>query len=138
MTEDLFTTDDLRQMAALGIAPEEAARQVALFRQPPPYTRLLRPCLVGDGIRQLFPSDHPELLDAFAKAAEAGRVGKFVPASGAATRMFQALLAFLNDDDKEMTGDVRTFFDNLPRFAFSGDLLRALLLEPGLGYAEKP
>jgi hypothetical protein len=138
MTDDLFTAADLRQMAALGIAPEEAARQIGLFRNPPPFTRVLRPCEVGDGIRQLFPSDQPELLAIFAEAAAQGRVGKFVPASGAATRMFQALLAYLKDDGAEMTGEVRTFFDNLPRFAFSDDVLRALLLEPGLGYAEKP
>jgi Domain of unknown function (DUF4301) len=148
MPENLFTADDLRQMAALGIAPEEAARQVELFRNPPPYTRVLRPCRIGDGIRQLFPSDHAELLDAFTAAASQGRIGKFVPASGAATRMFKALLAYLHDDHAEMTPEVRTFFDNLPRFAFYDDLdatlkdpraiLRALLLEPGLGYAEKP
>jgi hypothetical protein len=148
MADDLFTAADLRQMAELGITPEEAARQIGLFRNPPPFTRVLRPCEVGDGIRQLFPSDRPELLAVFAEAAAQGRVGKFVPASGAATRMFQALLAYLKDDGAERTGEVRTFFDNLPRFAFYEDLdpavtdpravLRALLLEPGLGYAEKP
>jgi Domain of unknown function (DUF4301) len=159
--EELFTAADLRQMAALGIAPEEAARQVGLFRNPPPFTRVLRPCTVGDGIRQLFPSDHAELLDAFKAAAAQGRIGKFVPASGAATRMFKDLLAYLHSDlhdgGAEMPVPVRTFFDNLSRFAFYDDLcelcgldedaaapgdprtlLRALLLEPGLGYAEKP
>ena len=96
MSADLFTPADLSQMAALGIATEEAARQVELFRNPPAHTRVLRPCRVGDGIRQIFPSDHSDLLAVFAVAAAQGRVGKFVPASGAATRMFQPLLAALN------------------------------------------
>lgn len=147
MSEDLFTENDLRQIAALGIAPEEVARQIELFRNPPPYTRVLRPCQVGDGIRQLFASDHPALLAACAAAAAAGRLGKLVPASGAATRMFKGLL--------ERNGEAKTFFENLPRFAFYEELaaavsrqggspddpeavVRALLWEPGLGYAEKP
>jgi hypothetical protein len=147
MPQDLFQESDIRQMAALGIAPEEAARQIELFRNPPPYTRVLRPCTVGDGIRQLFPSDPADLLAAWERAAAQGRLGKFVPASGAATRMFQGLLT--------PSPDVERFFANLPRFAFYDDLaaaiekqgtslddretvLRTLLQEPGLGYAELP
>jgi hypothetical protein len=156
MPNDLFQEADIRQMADLGIAPEEAARQIELFRNPPPYTRVLRPCTVGDGIRQLFPSDHAGLLVRFAQATGRGRFGKLVPASGAATRMFQALLTFLNDEAAETGGpEVENFFANLPRFAFAGSLttvlttqggspndrravLGALLLDSGLGYAEKP
>jgi len=154
MSADLFTAADLVQMATLEIAPEEAARHVELFCHPPAHTRVLRPCRVSDGIRQLSPSEHSDLLAAFAEAAARGRVAKFVPASGAATRMFQPLLAALNGT-VELTDEVQAFFDNLHRFAFYDDLvsaverqgqtmddrkavLRALLLEPGLGYAEKP
>src|SRR6185295_13705008 len=36
MSEELFTDADLRQMAELEIAPEEAMRQIELFRNPPP------------------------------------------------------------------------------------------------------
>jgi hypothetical protein len=143
----LFSETDLRRMAALGIAPEEAARQIELFRNPPPYTRVLRSCQIGDGIRRLFPSDHPDLLATFETAAAAGRLGKLVPASGAASRMFKGLL--------EANGETEKFFANLPCFAFYEDLaaavesqglsledrqavVRTLLAEPGLGYAEKP
>src|SRR5215467_1607555 len=102
---DLFTAADLHQLAALGIAPAEAERQIELFRNPPPYTRLVRPCRIGDGIRLLALGEHPGLLAAFEDAAARGRLGKFVPASGAATRMFQALLAHLGDEETEMTGE---------------------------------
>jgi hypothetical protein len=153
MLEDLctlFSATDRSRMAALGLDPEEAARQVELFRNPPPSTHVLRPCRVGDGIRQLFPSDHQALLAVFAAAAAAGRIGKLVPASGAASRMFKGLL-----DPLETPGETETFFKNLTRFAFYEDLaaavrqqglsledrqavVRTLLAEPGLGYAEKP
>ncbi len=162
MTSDLFSARDLRQMAGMGIAPEEAARQVELFRNPPPYTRVLRPCRPGDGIRALSLADHDEFLGHFDAAARRGRTAKFVPASGAATRMFKDLLAYLaGSSGAGPSAPVRTFFDNLPRFAFyetlaaalgangidlddavrNGDwrvVLRCLLERPGLGYADLP
>ncbi len=162
MPEGLFTDRDLRQMAAMGLAREEAARQVELFRNPPPHTRVLRPCRLGDGIRSLPPAEHALLLARFDAAAREGRIGKLVPASGAATRMFKDLLAFLAAPaGAELPPPVRTFFDHLDRFAFREDLaaalaeegldlaeavrngehrriLACLLAEPGLGYAELP
>ena len=162
---DLFSTRDLRQMSKMGIKPEEATRQVALFRDPPPFTRVLRPCRPGDGILSISVAMHGTLLEHFDAAARRGRIAKFVPASGAATRMFKDLLAFQTDSDTaegtEPSGAVKTFFDDLHRFAFHEDLAAALgadgigleeavrngehrlvlsyLLEkPGLGYADLP
>jgi hypothetical protein len=151
-TEDLFTDADLRQLDELGIAPEEAARQVELFRNPPPFTRVVRPCTPGDGIRMIFESDHDRLLGYFEEAAREGRIGKLVPASGAASRMFNALLEDLHESPAEPSAEVRTFFDSLSRFAFAEDLaaltqgkendrravLTALLTGQGLGYADLP
>lgn len=161
VAEDLFSPRDVEQMAEAGIAPAEATRQIELFRNPPPYTRVLRPCTPGDGVRILSESEHPELLACFEQAARQGRIGRLVPASGAASRMFKALLAYLNEEEKEPSQEVRTFFENLPRFAFRealarvmarrgldlddavgrGDLrtvLSYLLTEQGLRYADLP
>lgn len=151
MTADLFSPRDLRQMASMGLDPEEAARQIALFRNPPPHTRVLRPCRLGDGIRSIPPEEHAPLLARFDAAAREGRIGKFVPASGAATRMFKDLLEFLaSPPDAEPSPAVRTFFAHLDRFAFRGDLgaavqsgddraiLTCLLEDSGLGYADLP
>jgi hypothetical protein len=146
-------------MAESGVPPEEAARQIEIFRHPPAPTHILRPCRVGDGIRVLREEEKPRLRQLAEGAAAAGRASRFVPASGAATRMFQDLLAFLN----EGTGGeaVETFFGNLPRFAFAealaaamgrtgvaierrlaegdrGEVLSFLLTAAGLGYAELP
>jgi hypothetical protein len=162
MSFEPFTPRDLQQMASMGLAPEEAARQLGLFRHPPPHTRVLRPCRLGDGIRTIPPSAHAALLDRHAAALREDRLGKLVPASGAATRMFRDLLAFLAAPaGAELPAAARAFFDNLDRFAFrddlaaalaadgidlagavrSGDLqlvLRYLLADAGLGYAELP
>ncbi len=155
---DLFSTRDLRQMSKMGIQPEE----VALFRNPPPFTRVLRPCRPGDGILSISVAMHGTLLEHFDAAARRGRIAKFVPASGAATRMFKDLLAFLAaPEGAELSGAVKTFFDNLHGFAFQEDLaaslgadgidleeavrngehrlvLSYLLEKPGLGYADCP
>jgi hypothetical protein len=147
---DEFTPADLSQMAELGIDPAEALRQIELFRNPPPFTRVLRACRVGDGIRQLSKVAEPWLLARFEEAARQGRIAKLVPASGAATRMFKELLADLNAGAQgEPPPEVRTFLDNLPRFAFYEDLapvgtadrrtlLEYLLTEKGLDYVELP
>lgn len=88
---------DLARLAAVGISRDEAERQLALLASPPPPARLLRPCQAGDGILRLDETTAEGLLSAAAKAAADGRLAKFVPASGAASRMFADLLAFLTD-----------------------------------------
>jgi len=151
-SEDLFTAADLRQMEELGIEPGEALRQIELFRNPLPFARVQRPCTPGDGIRMIFDSDQDRLLGYHEKAALQGRIGKLVPASGAASRMFKALLEDLNSGSDEPSAEMRTFFENLPRFAFAEDLadltsgnegdrravLAALCTGQGLGYADLP
>lgn len=175
MTEHpAFTAVDHRQMEELGIAPAEAARHLELYRNPPPFTRVIRPCTAGDGIRVLSPQDEPELTARYGAAAAAGEIHKFVPASGAASRMFKPLLSHLERLDAAAAAGgpapdqepaVRTFFTELPRFAFfeelaaataahglrlgpaaasrmsaaeEGTVLTRLLTAEGLDYAERP
>ncbi|RMF74585.1 MAG: DUF4301 family protein, partial [Acidobacteria bacterium] len=88
-----FTPEDERQLAAHGLSVEDAARQLALLRQPPGYAHLVRPCTVGDGIVVIDPARHEALLARWREASAAGRLTRFVPASGAASRMFRTLLA---------------------------------------------
>ena len=86
-----LTSADLAQLATRGLTPEAVAAQLHQLRHPPRPIALGRPCTVGDGIIRLAPALHPRLLDRGDKVAAAGRVTKFVPASGAATRMFKDL-----------------------------------------------
>ncbi len=92
-----FSPADFAQLADHGIPPDEAARQLQQLRRGQAWTRLVRPCTIGDGIRDLPVDQHAGLLARFAEAAEAGQLTRFVPASGAATRMFQPLLAAASD-----------------------------------------
>jgi hypothetical protein len=128
---------DLEQLAERGIAPAEAERQLALLARPAGHAELVRPCTVGDGIERLDPARVEALLERHAQVAAAGRVSAFVPASGAASRMFRELLAArelpgpLMPEAIRASADpnahaLRSFIDELPRFAFADALAAAL------------
>ena len=102
-------------------------RQLALLRNPPAPPRLARAATVGDGVLRLEERDHSELLELADEAAWAGRLTKFVPASGAASRMF----AFLLEGGGE-TPEKRRFFESVDAFAFAGDLDRLAATPKGL------
>ncbi len=123
---ELFTAADLEQLAAAGISPDEARRQIALLRNPPPHTHVVRPCRPGDGIHVVAEADQPRLLAVAAGATAAGRASKFVPASGAASRMFKVLLEDLEQPAATPSADVVAFFAGLPRIAFRDELAAAL------------
>ena len=116
---------DGRDMASRGIKEAAAAAQLSLFRKGTPWIKLHRPCTIGDGIAALR-SDEIEILSLrYEEAVAAGRVMKFVPASGAASRMFQALI------QQHEGADLNRFVKNLRRFAFYGDLAAAVRTEGG-------
>ena len=98
MREQTFSSRHYQQMADLGIDPEEVLRHLSYLRNPPPFPRIIRPCRLGDGIDLI--EREPELLALHGEAARAGRLSKFVPASGAATRMFRALSLWLHEEDE--------------------------------------
>lgn len=122
---NVFSDQDLIQLRQRGITPEEAETQIRLLRHTPPPVRLERPCTVGDGIVKLEPSQHNELLLAGRRAAAAGRVQKFVPASGAATRMFKDLIGGLSTGGPpSAVSAVGAFFERLDEFPFAEPLRR--------------
>lgn len=92
-----WTPADRAQLRSLGIPEAEADRQLEHYLHPPAPARLVRPCAPGDGIDRILPAEEDELLAAHAAAAAKGRCTKFVPASGAASRMFRTLLGMNGD-----------------------------------------
>lgn len=136
---DEWTAADRAAFTARGITPEQLDAQIAQFKRGFPPIRLDRPCTLGDGI-DVFGSDTDRYLQLHAQAAAAGRLMKFVPASGAASRMFRVLLSVAGGttppDRQSLSAradggdtDARTFLrfvDELDRFAFSDDLRAAM------------
>ena len=125
---------DRQLLASRGIPEREAERQLERLRRPPTWTLLDRPCTVGDGVRRLAEGEFDGLLEAQLEAAEAGRFTKFVPASGAATRMFRELLYYQRGPGRgeapqagtENAAVLKHFVSELERFAFFPELERTL------------
>lgn len=133
MSHPLFSKEDIQYITARGQTPDIILSQIEVFKKGMPWAKLHRPCTVGDGITVLQPSDIEALGALYATAASAGRVTKFVPASGAATRMFQALTAIYEQQepvDSKNCQDVLQFANHIKHFAFYDDL-QALIVNHG-------
>ncbi|MFH1242202.1 MAG: DUF4301 family protein [Pseudomonadota bacterium] len=89
-----FSKDDIKQIRDHGLTLEEVERQLELFEMPPSYLRLYRPCIAGDGITVIDEKRGHTLKEIFEQEAPKRACLKFVPASGAATRMFKTLLHY--------------------------------------------
>lgn len=116
----MFTADDLRQISEHGMSATVAAAQVRLLRNPPAAVVLARPCTIGDGIERIAPEAAEGLERSGSRAAEDGRVTKFVPASGAATRMFKELTAALEAGTPNSA--TQRFAEHLDDFPFGQEL----------------
>ena len=90
---EALTPADRAAIDAHGLAPRRSSGSSTSSGIRLPPQRLARPATVGDGVLTLSRSEHAELLALADEAARSGRLTKFVPASGAASRMFAFLLA---------------------------------------------
>lgn len=134
----MLKEQDIRQLHRHGISAEEARRQLAMLAAGSRELDLVRPCTVGDGVLELSEDDLPELHEAHAVAAAAGRLSKFVPASGAATRMFGELatLGAEGSDRAQLekraaagekaAADLLAFVDGVSRLAIREELNESL------------
>ena len=129
----MLQIDDLKQIEKKGIPLITIEAQLKNFREGFPFIRLIRPAIQGDGIIVFNEERKNELIRLFEAQSPTLNVIKFVPASGAASRMFKLLFEFhetlkaqngIPDCYFQDTGfnSVNYFFTNLNRFAFFKDL----------------
>ena len=124
----MLTQEDKALLAKKGISEEQIAAQLACFEKGFPFLKLEAAASIGNGIVATTDSER----DAYIKAWEAYKnegghvVTKFVPASGAASRIFKTLFEFLGPDYDEPTKDFeKKFFSQIEHFAFYADLNEA-------------
>ncbi len=156
---------DLDLLKQKGIAPATVEAQLARFATGFPYLRLKASAKVGEGIMQLSGSQQDLAVDRWNRfLADGGSVCKFVPASGAASRMFKALFAFVNGEDSIPAEgsdvanliasiDKTPFYDELNRVVVNlhgknihtlleekryKDIIAAIILPEGLNYGNLP
>ena len=111
---DMFSREDLSQIERHGLTLQAVERQIENFRNGFPYLKIVRAASEGDGVRVLDEDGLRRAVARYETAADALRVVKFVPASGAATRMFKELFEFVNDGRRGKGVD--TVLENLPCF----------------------
>lgn len=120
----MFTETDLKQFAKQGVNVDIVNEQIENFRKGFPFMQITAPASVGNGIIKLDCDEVDDLIDLY-KGFDGARV-KFVPASGAATRMFKDLFEFLQDYPKKGQETLNSkgfnsasnFFQNIKKFPF--------------------
>ena len=92
---------DFVQIYNHGIPFENILSQLEIFKNGIAKANLIAPATIDNGILSLSEDDFEKKAAFFDQQKEKLKIKKFVPASGAATRMFKFLTAFLNDFDIE-------------------------------------
>ena len=125
-----LTDSDLKTLAERGIRPEQLQSQVDRFVTGFPYLKIHDSARPGEGITVLSENDETRAVERWESyLADGGRVCKFVPASGAASRMFKALFSFVdgNDEHPAPGSDVAALLNGIHKVAFFDELNAAVL-----------
>lgn len=113
-----FTPQDLHQIRGLGLSRENVEKHLAMYSRGPHYLHLDRPCTVGDGIRIVTPLQRKNLIQHFESEADQCKILKFIPASGAASRMFADWFAAAQKGSFGSATLDRSFFADLNKMPF--------------------
>lgn len=135
----MLTNSDINQLEKKGIKVETVKEQLNRFVTGFPFLKLQGAATPGNGVMVLDEAAAEKSVERWDKyIADGGEAIKMVPASGAASRMFKALFAFVDsDDDKPAAGsDVEQVIENIGKFAFIDELNESLKKQHGLDAGE--
>jgi hypothetical protein len=143
-----FTKKELQQIAERGSDLKTIEQQIENFKSGFPFMTAKRAATIGDGMIKLEEKELNEFLELFNQEATKKKLLKFVPASGAASRMFKSLYAA--KDEGKSDKSVEQYHEHINAFAFYKSLtnflktndkqeqLEALLGSNGLDYGNLP
>lgn len=154
----MFTQKDLQQIGKQGIRIDDINRQIKYFRSGFPAADIVMPATPGQGIIRLSDGDELHYRGVYKQNAPDFQIIRFIPASGAATRMFKSLFEALEnlqgkspDEQNNWLADqaeIRQFMEKVPDYPFYEDLdvendapdaiLKQILSRPGLDYGNRP
>ncbi len=144
----MFSKEDLQQIEQHGLTQAQVEQQIENFRKGFPYLKIVRAAAAGDGVLVMSDEQIAQAEARYNDAAANIKVVKFVPASGAATRMFKELFEYVNDDKR--TPGIDKLLDNIEKFAFWPELSKYIMpdspdeeivesiVKTGLCYGSKP
>ena len=145
----IFSDKDIKQIKNHGLNLDEVNTQIENFNTGFPVLDIVKPAVAGDGVIQCTPLDCERYIDTYERYALSHKIMKFVPASGAATRMFKDLFDFIATNMPNTVS--RMTANNITRFAFWDDLksylpqnasdmniAECLVTDSGLNYGNQP
>ena len=131
----MFNETDIKHFQERGISVEKVTEQINSFKKGFPYVKLFKAARIQNGIKALDSELITYYINKYESAHDLVKI-KFVPASGAASRMFKALFefrsAYINSNfnpgllKNDAYKQVSIFFSNIKKFAFYGDLMNVL------------
>lgn len=126
----MLTQEDKAYLAKKGITEDKLNAQLECFKTGFPWLKLAGAASPGKGIMTPDKEEKDTYLNAWTDYLNGdGKVLKFVPASGAASRMFKNLFEYL--DNGEKTSFIQKFEDGIEHFAFIDDLKAAIAKNGG-------
>ncbi|TRX70420.1 DUF4301 family protein [Carboxylicivirga sp. M1479] len=160
----MLTNKDLTQLKTKGITESNIKEQLEHFAKGFAFANLQKAATLNDGILSISDTKKELLITKYKQAVNEGlKTLKFVPASGAATRMFKALFEFLQQSELEQAESLTKapfleFFKRINDFAFADDvpsiqnnknnnsfnaqearlIIEQILMDGGLNYGHLP
>jgi hypothetical protein len=145
----MFTKENIKQIEYQGLTIEEIETQINDFQKGFPPMQLIAAASPQNGVTILSEDEETRYISTFGNSLSSGLdTIKFVPASGAASRMFKALYEYIETGVE--TEFISHFAENIEKFAFykelrsktdstqTKELIKTLLSDDGLGYGNKP
>ncbi len=125
----MFTDKNLQQIKNHGLTEAEVIRQLNIFKEGIPFANVVEAASAGKGIEILSEGEQQQLAQLFETKKDQLDLLKFVPASGAATRMFKFLHQFIEryspDEDidqflnKDENKNIKLFLTSIENFPFT-------------------
>jgi len=128
----MFTEKDIQQINDCGLTVQKVQSQIELIKSGMSYSNLVEAAIIGNGILKIDDEQQQEYINLFDNKRNDLSIVKFVPASGAATRMFKFLFQFLKDFDSEKESvellinknkNIKEFVSGLEKFPFFEDVV---------------
>ncbi|MDO5577648.1 MAG: DUF4301 family protein, partial [Fibrobacter sp.] len=131
----MFNNTDISILKKKGISTQEVENQLNHIRSGFPYLEIEAAATIGNGIITIDDDQCSAYIKTWDTYCSSGhRITKFVPASGAASRMFKDLFEFLDAEYTVPNTDFeKKFFDKIQNFAFFDDLNKVCMENEGHG-----
>jgi len=115
-----FTSKDLAFMEQRGSDPKHVEKQFAFFKTGFDFANINRNAAIGDGIVKFTDLEVAHWVSMYEFLSQKKEIVKFVPASGAASRMFKDLYEAM--DTEALSDKAKYYLENIKDFAFFNDL----------------